>query len=442
MTSSCAHFPINKPLAVVDPQTGYRFRNSVSATNREELLMVLAFSGGGMRAATTAFGVLEGLAQTPTGRPGQPHRLLDEVDLISSVSGGSFAAACYTLWGDRFFTDFEPLFLKKRVATGYLYSTLYPWNWVRLASSTFSRSDLAAEHYDRLLFKGATYGDLPARAGRPFLVINASDIDLGERFAFTQDQFDLIGSDLSRFPIGRAVAASAAYPVLMNPIVLKNHATESRCPVPKWIDSALADPEASDRRKSRARSQHTYLDGTRRHFIHLFDGGLTDNLGLRCVVDWAIEHENLPGALRAFNLENVRRIVVILVDAQTESEFGWNATDRSPAFTDLLRSLAQVSMSRSSEETITLFKELAQALASARKTAPAEGPESGAELYMVELNFSRIAEDAERQFFNTVPSHFQLPPETVDRLRRIAREELLRNPEFLRLVADLERSSE
>ena len=85
----------------------------------------------------------------------------------------------------RVFSDFEPQFLKSPVQRNLFLRVLVPWNQVRLASPNFSRSDLAAEYYDRLLFKGATFGDLSARPGAPFLVINASDETLGERFEFT-----------------------------------------------------------------------------------------------------------------------------------------------------------------------------------------------------------------------------------------------------------------
>ena len=64
-----------------------------------ELLLILAFSGGGTRAAAFAYGVLEELAATPVVLGGRPRRLLDEVDLISAVSGGSFTAAYYGLYG-------------------------------------------------------------------------------------------------------------------------------------------------------------------------------------------------------------------------------------------------------------------------------------------------------------------------------------------------------
>ncbi len=148
-TSGCAHYPVNAPLAAVDGRTGYRFENtafstssdpsSVAALRRvDDLLLMLAFSGGGTRAAALDYGVLEQLARTGVGPPSAQHRLLDEVDLISSVSGGSFTAAYYAVWGDRIFSDFERQFLKSRVHNALRLRILAPWNTVRLFSPTFN----------------------------------------------------------------------------------------------------------------------------------------------------------------------------------------------------------------------------------------------------------------------------------------------------------------
>jgi NTE family protein len=76
---------------------------------------------------------------------GKKRRLLDEVDGISSVSGGSFTAGYYGLFGDRIFEDFETKFLKKNIQGALVIRTfLNPINWFRLSSDTFDRSDLAA----------------------------------------------------------------------------------------------------------------------------------------------------------------------------------------------------------------------------------------------------------------------------------------------------------
>ena len=71
------------------------------------LLLLLTFSGGGTRAAAFSYGVLETLRDTKVTIHGHEGRLLDKVDWISGVSGGSFTAAYYGLFRDRIFQDFE-----------------------------------------------------------------------------------------------------------------------------------------------------------------------------------------------------------------------------------------------------------------------------------------------------------------------------------------------
>ena len=55
--------------------------------------MILARSGGGSRASALGYGVLEELRRTEVTLNGVKRHLLDEVDVISAVSGGTFPAA-------------------------------------------------------------------------------------------------------------------------------------------------------------------------------------------------------------------------------------------------------------------------------------------------------------------------------------------------------------
>lgn len=75
------------------------------------------------------------------------------------------------------------------------------------------RTCAAARLYDRTIFHGARFADLQ-RGDRPLVIINSSDFESGDRFAFLQGYFGLLCSDLSSFPIADAVAASSAVPVL------------------------------------------------------------------------------------------------------------------------------------------------------------------------------------------------------------------------------------
>ena len=246
--AGCAHYPENARLQHYDPQSGYRFRNLSNTGNSDSLQIFLAFSGGGTRAAALSYGVLEELARTQIAWEGQHRRLLDEVDYISAVSGGSFTAAYYALYGDRIFADFEDKFLNQNIQRQLMWRLCSPLYWGRLASPYFNRSDMAAEFYDRHLFGGKTYGDLLKRNRRPFLSLNATDMSLGASFQFTQEHFDYLCSDISTFPVARAVAASAAFPILLSPITINNYGGSCGCVEPAWMVSALTNRQGRTRR--------------------------------------------------------------------------------------------------------------------------------------------------------------------------------------------------
>lgn len=106
----------NEPVSQL-PIGGERYSASHYSKQRPigDTLMLLAFSGGGTRAAAMSYGVLEELRDARYPSEGQDVRLLDEVDRISSVSGGSFTSAYYGLFGDQIFEDFKDVFLYKDV---------------------------------------------------------------------------------------------------------------------------------------------------------------------------------------------------------------------------------------------------------------------------------------------------------------------------------------
>ena len=140
----CTTYPPNPPLEKFNSNVGYRFNNLSSRDNSDSLFVILSFSGGGTRAAALSYGVMEKLRSTTIVWEGKRRRLLDEIDVISSVSGGSFTAAYYGLFGDQLFERFEQVFLHKNIE-GKLKALVWsPLNWVRLASPTFGRIDLAA----------------------------------------------------------------------------------------------------------------------------------------------------------------------------------------------------------------------------------------------------------------------------------------------------------
>lgn len=110
---------------------------------------------------------------------GQSRRLLDEVDVITVVSGGSFTAAYYGLFGERLFTDFAQQFLYKDIQSEMISALLSTTQWLKIGSPHYSRSDAVAEYFDRTLFEGKTFSDLSSDGRLPFVILNATDLNTG-----------------------------------------------------------------------------------------------------------------------------------------------------------------------------------------------------------------------------------------------------------------------
>jgi NTE family protein len=134
--------------------------------------------------------------------------LIDAVDVVTGVSGGSFTALAYGLYGDKLFDDYEKRFLKRNVQGEIIKRTFAPTSWGSLSSTGWGRSELAAQLYDEILFEGATFGDLN-RGNGPFIIASATDLSTGNRLAFTQNAFDVLCSSLDSVPLSAPRGLSA-----------------------------------------------------------------------------------------------------------------------------------------------------------------------------------------------------------------------------------------
>ena len=161
----CAHWPATPRLEQAGAP-GYRLAEVTRPGQSDDLLVVLAMSGGGTRAAALGYGVLEELRRTEVTVNGVKRRLLDEVDVISAVSGGTLPATYYALRGEKTFEEFEAKVLSRNFEIELAKRIiLNPVNWFRLPSGTFGKSDLFAELYDETVFDHATFADLKRANG-------------------------------------------------------------------------------------------------------------------------------------------------------------------------------------------------------------------------------------------------------------------------------------
>jgi NTE family protein len=451
--AGCAAAPTNPRIAHADPAAGYRFETRTQYTRNKEDIVVLAFSGGGTRAAAFSYGILELLRETEViASDGRRERLLDSVDVITGVSGGSFTALAYGLYGDRLFGEYERRFLKRDVQGELIGRALNPMRWGMLGSPYYGRSELAADLYDEILFDGATFADLQRGAG-PMIVASATDLSSGSRFYFTQRMFDVLCSDLGAVHLSRAAAASSGVPVVLSPVTIDNYAGSCDYAAPPVLahvakSAEVARPAA--RTLQELKELRYYEDGRNRPYLHLVDGGVSDNLGLREILAILEELEAMHLERLPTPLDHARRLAVFVVNSLSTPPLDWDRERKAPGTVDVLLQATGVPIDHYSYEAVELLRDTAarwKMLRSIRDSGAIVDNGNPAlaavtrvpnlEVYVIDVSFAQLQDAAERAYLNEQPTSFVLPPEAVDRLRAAAGRIALESPDFRRYLKDL-----
>ena len=443
MLAGCASRPVNPPITAINDKDGYKFENIYTNAAGKENLVVLAFSGGGTRAAAFSYGVLEFLRRTELiGPSGQKVRLLDEVDVITGVSGGSFTALSYGLYGDELFSSYERRFLKRNVQGEIISRVLNPVYWPSLSSAGWGRSELAAQYYDEILFNGATFADL-RRKNAPFIVASATDLSSGSRFVFNQRVFNVICSDLNAVPLSRAAAASSAVPVVLSPVTFNNYGGTCGWEPLEWMKPMLGKKDIARpaaRAATTVAAELALSDGKRRPFIHLVDGGVSDNVAMGGVLDALEMLEALYDTDVTSPLDNVRRVIVFIVNSMSEPENRWDQSERPPGSLTVLLQAAGTPIDHTSHATVEQLKDMAfrwrtmQEIREVLAEKKVAGPRLDKLLRTPDVSFRQLQDTNERFYLNQQPTSFVLPDEAVDRLRAAAGTIIMESPEFQHLL--------
>jgi NTE family protein len=453
-TSACVRRPVNPPLTAYEKNASYEFEHLERNRGKQDDLVILAFSGGGTRAASFSYGVLEALRRIEIrSSEGETWRLLDEVDLITGVSGGSFTALAYGLYGDKMFADFEQRFLKRDVQGELIKRMLNPLNWGALWSKGWGRSELAANLYDEILFNGATYADLERAAG-PAIVVGATELATGSRVVFVPQNFDVMCGELGPFRLARAAAASSAVPVLLSPLTINNYGGGCGYEHPEWLKlfTKSAKPlRPAGRVLKRLGELEELDDGIEDPYLHLIDGAVADNLGLRGVLDSLETFEALKTAGQDTPLDHVRRLIIIVVNSVSSPSTDWNMAENPPGTLSILKKAAGVPVDRYASESVELLKDIDARWTSLREIRDAVAYQNDQEwqkaeiknvpdvdIFTIEVSFKMLPDKAERDYLNELPTSFVLPAEAVDRLRAAAGKILLESPDLHDALKDEE----
>lgn len=426
ISTGCSSYGVihNQPGKDILSGQPYSLKTWAQSEEAAEFIFILAFSGGGTRAAAMAYGVLEELRDTPIVIDGRQRRLLDEVTHVSSVSGGSFTSAYYGLYGDDIFNNFENEFLLKDVEGHLTRSLLNPTHWF----GRKGRTERAVEYYNKILFHDAKFVDM-MQPGRPMIVINASDLAYGVRFSFIQDYFNLLCSDVRDFPVASAVTASSAVPVVFNPVVVENYAGCTGFQAPP---NSASTAKHSNEFAQMLEGLESYNNKEDRKFVHFVDGGITDNTGLRAMTD-VVAVSGGPGEMvNRMQRKLPRHVVVISVNASTEKRSDMDESAKQPSMLASMNAMTDVQLHRYNAATIDEARRDLETWATNVST-----PEHEVIPYFIEVSFKQVPQPQLRLFLNKIPTSFSLEVEQVETLIDSARDLLRADPSYQLLLKDL-----
>lgn len=469
----------------IGPESGYRAELLGRDPGLQPALhgryLILSFSGGGTRATALAHGVLRELGATPA--PGRPDlSLLDAVDLVSSTSGGSVAAANFVLHGPQGYGRLhEPDgFLRHKGIADLVGGVLNPLNVVNYTFTSASRIETLPDMFRRTVLGDATFGTLLAASPRrpPLLVLNSSDMATGQRFSFTQDQLDRICIDLRNISLADATAASAAFPVALTPLPLPVH---SPCPAqqaagasdimlgfrlqaglgpsadgiagcggsPRPGQGVLFRTFPPDRAQGLRQWHLLNLDrcgrplpeAERLRFVHLQDGGTADNLALSAPLETITGVGADPRVGPALSSGQIQEVVILSVNARSQGKITLGRGSGTPGvLSGILAAINTPIDGRSGGLLAELgtvddvlrarFAPAQAAGAGGRKSPPPSIPG----VRVIGVDFEKIADFDCREAFQAIATSWTLRRNETDALQEMASAMLRADSRYLEMA--------
>ena len=233
-------------------------------------MVALSFSGGGTRAAAFSYGVLAGFDETPT--PGRAASLLNRIDFVTGVSGGSVLAAYYGLKKRAALADFKQRFLLRN-AEESLPTNLNLLSLAKGLQGGINDPTLFPQWLDDNLYEGATFKTLRYQR-RP--------------------------SSRSMLPISTTARRSSSAPRCLAPCAAISPTSRSRSlsrhrrrcrwrslpssfgypggcpmPLPHWVHRVRSNPNAPPLLRNFANAMYGYRSGEVR-YVKLLDGGIVE----------------------------------------------------------------------------------------------------------------------------------------------------------------------
>ena len=302
-----------------------------------DTLIGVAISGGGSRAALFGAAGLEALAKVQVGPPA--HSLLEDVSMISSVSGGSMATSYFAAVKPRkdvpiltasgeLSTEYQTFFAQYKKTMNQDYESPLFWrNMTRLRwfNPAWTARSLN-EHLNKQFLNDVTFKDVRERelsGDIPRLLINTTLYNDGRRFVITTVPHDQTQYDLLK-DVSRSLGASPRSKESVELIKVKWASLQSVTPQALNLDLCpvkLGGAVAASMSFPPVIGPITFkVEGEDRYW-HAGDGGLSDNMGLESLA---------TVALSALQQNRARRVLLIAFDSSFPFEVGSDRLDHFP----------------------------------------------------------------------------------------------------------------
>ena len=222
---------------------------------------------------------------------------------------------------------------------------------------------------------------------------------------------------------------------------------------PAWVKD-VTDPDnparPAGRPLMRYRDMQDFLNSKERPYIHVVDGGISDNLAVRAILEGFEEVEASAAFRDAFHAAtgSPSRVVLIVVNSRSSPSTNWDKGESAPGFVSQLLQSSSVPIDRYSAESVELMKDMVYRRATQRELQIARARLAGEseaqaqarfpkiDAFAIDVSFEQIDDPKERSYFMNLPTSFVLKPEAVDRLRAIAGTLLRQSGDYRKLLKD------
>ena len=190
--------------------------------------------------------------------------------------------------------------------------------------------------------------------------------------------------------------------------------------MPGWVQARTGNDPLS-RLDQQARAARLYLDGENTRYVHLMDGGISDNLAMRSMISAMMVITGESEAQERFDFSHIRRILMISADGQAANDASTARQQHLSGLGQIFSAVSGTQIDTYNFETLVLANnELEKVRETVRKRRCADGPTArdgrpcgDVESFFVHLSLAGVADEAERKKLQSIPTGLTIDPADV-----------------------------